>query len=448
MNETSIYSVSLLNAESRRLLESHFPSIWVEGELSNFSQPSSGHWYFSLKDNKAQIRAAMFKNCNRWIKFNPSPGTHILVRGKLSLYEGRGDFQLIVDHMELAGDGLLQKAFDALKRKLEIEGLFATERKRAIPKYPVHIGVITSQTAAALQDVLNVISRRYPGMTVFLYPTPVQGDKAAPGIIQALKKANQQNICEVLLLVRGGGSLEDLQPFNEESVARAIAKSTIPVIAGVGHEIDFTIADFVADQRAPTPSAAAELACPESDTIRSVINRYERRLSVLMESSIIKHQHQIQLFKARLEILRPQNQIARLTQRVDHIDIRLNQLITLILGQKKQQLQLYEQQLQSIHPGREVRETRQKLSGLSQRLISSMNYRLTNQQKHIINLEQQLKIVSPLSIMKRGYAVVRIAKNNQLLKQASQVKPGDILEVQLADGHINASVTQQDINQN
>ena len=255
--ERRVYSVARLNNEVRILLEQGLPVVWVEGELSNLSQPSSGHWYFSLKDREAQIRCAMFRQRNAQIGFIPKAGSAVLARGRVSLYEPRGDYQLIVDHLEEAGVGALQREYEKLKTRLAAEGLFATDRKRPLPAFPRRIALVTSPSGAAVRDVLNILGRRYPTAGVLIYPTPVQGAAAAPGIVAALRAVSAQRLCDVIILTRGGGSIEDLWAFNDEGVARASRASELPVVAGIGHEIDFTIADFVAEARAPTPSAAA-----------------------------------------------------------------------------------------------------------------------------------------------------------------------------------------------
>ena len=266
-SERQIFSVSELNRTVRQLLETHLPLLWVEGEISNFARPASGHWYLTLKDGQAQVRCAMFRNSNMRVNFKPANGTQVLVRCRVGLYEGRGDYQLIIEHMEEAGFGALQRQFEILKQKLVSEGLFASEHKQEMPSSVRHVGVVTSPTGAAVKDILAVLKRRFPAIKVSIFATAVQGEQAAGQIISAIESANHQAQCDVLIVGRGGGSLEDLWPFNEESVARAMFASKIPVISAVGHEVDFTIADFVADLRAPTPSAAAELISPDGDDI-------------------------------------------------------------------------------------------------------------------------------------------------------------------------------------
>ncbi|MCW8848051.1 MAG: exodeoxyribonuclease VII large subunit, partial [Sedimenticola sp.] len=275
-----IYSVSRLNSEVRSVLEGSFPLLWVEGEISNLARPASGHIYFSLKDAQAQVRCAMFRMKRQHLRFQPENGLKVLIRARVGLYEGRGEFQLIAEHMEPAGEGDLRQAFDQLKQKLQTEGLFDTAQKRALPILPKRIGIITSPTGAAVQDVLTVLQRRFPAIPLLIFPVVVQGDEAAQSIINALKLAEKRQDCDLLILTRGGGSLEDLMAFNDEGVARTIHQLTIPLISAVGHEIDFTIADFVADQRAPTPSVAAELATPDSQELLDKLNMLQRRVTL------------------------------------------------------------------------------------------------------------------------------------------------------------------------
>lgn len=268
-DERRIHSVTDLNRAARLLLESGLTSLWVEGELSNFARPSSGHWYFSLKDAQAQVRCAMFRQRNQLVGFVPREGVQVLVRARVTLYEPRGDYQLQVEHLEEAGLGALQRAFDELKKRLAAEGLFAAEGKRPLPYAPQRIGVITSPTGAALRDILHILARRFPAAEVIVYPVPVQGEAAPAAIVRALQLANLRAECQVLIIARGGGSLEDLRAFNDERVARAIAASELPIVSGVGHETDFTIADFAADARAPTPSGAAQLVSPDQQEWRA-----------------------------------------------------------------------------------------------------------------------------------------------------------------------------------
>jgi exodeoxyribonuclease VII large subunit len=314
-SNTEILSVSDLNQQVRQLLEQSFAIIQVEGEISNFVCPSSGHWYFTLKDNRAQVRCALFRNRSRFLKYRPQNGDRVLLRAKVSLYEGRGEYQLIGEYLEAAGSGELQAAFEALKQKLQLEGLFDPKHKQTLPAIPQHIGVITSATGAAIQDILSVLKRRFPAIPISLYPAAVQGDGAPTQLIQALELANRSALCDVLILGRGGGSAEDLCAFNDEMLARKIFASTVPIVSAVGHEIDFSISDLVADVRAPTPSAAAELLSPDRDQLSQQFDIYHNRFSQLARQQLNQRQQQLEALRARLRHpgQRLQDQSQRLT---------------------------------------------------------------------------------------------------------------------------------------
>jgi len=285
-DKRDIYNVTRLNREVRAVLEGSFPSIWLQGEISNFACPASGHMYLSLKDVHSQVRCAMFKGKNRFLKFEPENGAEVLVRANVSLYEGRGEFQLIIEQMELAGEGGLQRAYEELKQKLFKEGLFEEDHKKPVPAMPRTIGVITSPTGAAIRDIMSILKRRYPAGNIIVYPVAVQGNGAAEQIINMLKTAEKRNECDVIILSRGGGSIEDLWAFNNETLARTIFDCSLPVVSGIGHEIDFTIADFVADQRAPTPSAAAELVSPDQMHIKQTLSLQQNRLIQILQASL------------------------------------------------------------------------------------------------------------------------------------------------------------------
>ncbi|MEP7246615.1 MAG: exodeoxyribonuclease VII large subunit [Gammaproteobacteria bacterium] len=315
--ERAVYTVSRLNREVRLLLEHGMPVVWLEGELSNYSAPASGHWYFSMKDRDAQIRCAMFRQKNMGVGFTPKSGQHVVVRGRVTMYEPRGDYQLIVEHMEEAGVGALKREFERLKAKLTTEGLFALDRKRALPRFPRSIGVVTSPTGAAIRDILHILARRFPPASVVIYPTPVQGAAAIPAIIEAIATANARAECDVLIVARGGGSLEDLWAFNDEGVARAIHASVLPVVSGIGHEVDFTIADFVADARAPTPSGAAELVVPDRHACLDVLVRTADRLSVAMRRELRTVSSRFDAACMRLKMMHPG---ARLTQQEQRLE--------------------------------------------------------------------------------------------------------------------------------
>lgn len=392
-----VFSVSELNQASQKLLEQQFPAIWVEGEISNLSKPSSGHFYFSLKDAKAQIRCAMFRSRSARLDFELRNGMLIQVQAKVSLYPDRGDYQLIVDRMELAGDGLLKKAYEELLAKLSAEGLFQEQWKKPLPTLPRHIGVISSPTGAAIRDILSVLKRRFPRIPVLLYPTKVQGTEAMPEMVRALAIANQQALVDVLILSRGGGSLEDLWPFNEEKLARAVFDSRIPIVTGIGHEVDFTIADFVADRRAPTPSAAAELVTPDAAALFQKFSVLENRLLTDIRK-YLEHQ----------------------AQRVDWL-IR-----------------------QIRHPGQQIAAQLDRLKGLIERLTLGMQQLLREKNLALESVWRTLTTVSPLATLDRGYAIIQkpelIQGQKQIVRSAQELKAGDAIEIRLKDGIIGAAI--------
>src|SRR5579871_719974 len=325
--ERNVYSVTRLNREVRVLIERGLGVIWVEGELSNLSIPSSGHWYFSMKDRDSQLRCAMFRQRNSTLGFTPKAGQQILARGRVSLYEPRGDYQFIVEHLEEAGVGALKRDFERLKAKLAAEGLFALERKRSLPRFPRRIGVVTSPTGAALRDILHILARRFPPAAVLIYPTPVQGEAAIPSIVEAIQTASARAECDVLIVARGGGSIEDLWCFNDERVARAIHASAIPIVSGVGHEIDFTIADFVADARAPTPSGAAELVAPDRTACLEALSRTLERLTVGMRREFRSVSDRLGAVLSRLRLAHPGVRLTQQAQKLDELEQRLGSAV-------------------------------------------------------------------------------------------------------------------------
>ncbi|MGD8785693.1 MAG: exodeoxyribonuclease VII large subunit, partial [Thioalkalispiraceae bacterium] len=321
--QRDVYSVSRLNTEARALLEGSFPLLWVEGEISNFACPASGHWYFSLKDEQAQVRCAMFRNRNAHLGFVPKNGMQVMIRAKISLYQARGEFQIIAEHMEESGEGALRRLFEDLKKRLQQEGLFAAEHKQPLPDHIQTIGVITSPTGAAIRDILTTLKRRYPAAQIIIYPVPVQGAESGPQIANMIKTVDRRNEVDVVLLARGGGSLEDLWSFNEEIVARAIYDCSLPTVVGVGHEIDFTIADMVADCRAPTPTAAAELVSPNQFELRQTLRQNINRLANAIQRQLSQQYQQINWLAQRLQ--HPGRRIEDLSQRLDDLQLRLNQ---------------------------------------------------------------------------------------------------------------------------
>lgn len=431
-------SVTLLNEQVRDLLEHSFPNLWVEGEISNLSQPSSGHMYFTLKDAGAQIRAAMFRGNNRFLAFAPRNGQQVVVKARLSLYAPRGDYQLIVEHMEEAGLGALRRAFDLLRLKLQQEGLFDHERKRSLPDTVRHLAVITSPTGAAIRDILSVLGRRFPGLPVTIIPVPVQGTEAAPAITRAITLANRETDFDVILLARGGGSLEDLWAFNEEVVARAIAGSRLPVISGIGHETDFTIADFVADVRAPTPSAAAELVSPDREELVDTLEGFEILLARAWRNGMARRQQQVTHLRARLR--HPGQRLRDLAQRLDDLELRLKRARQ---QQSQRQRQLLEQlvtRLKSRHPGRQLPALQSRLATLRQQLQRAMQHELQGRQQLLRHAAERAQLASPLAILARGYAIVE-GKDGVILS-SSQVQPGATVTARLSEGSITAIVQE------
>jgi len=438
-SERPIFSVSQLNRRAKQLLETHLPLIWVEGEISNFARPSSGHWYFTLKDDQAQVRCAMFRGRNQQVRFNPQQGQQVLLRARVSLYENRGDYQLIAEHMEEAGTGALQRAFEALKHKLAQEGLFDPARKRPIPALPRHIGVITSASGAAVRDILTVLQRRFPSIPVTLVPVPVQGKEAAPAIVQALSLANRSGLFDVLILGRGGGSLEDLWPFNEEAVARAIAASDLPVISAVGHEVDVTIADFVADLRAPTPSAAAELVVPDASEWLVRFRSYEQRLTQLTRRRLQAEQHHLQHLSKRLR--HPGERLQQQSQRLDGLELRLHRAMQQRLGQARQRLNNLAARQKAQRPEPQIRQWQARIDQMGQRLNRQMQQTLKQQRQRLSEAGRLLHGVSPLNTLERGYAIVH-NEAGEVVRDAAQVQPGERIRTRVAAGEILSRVEE------
>jgi exodeoxyribonuclease VII large subunit len=435
-----VLTVSRLNREARAILEGSFPLLWVEGEISNLSRPASGHWYFSLKDDAAQVRAAMFRNRNMYLGFTPANGMHVLVRAQVSLYENRGEFQLIVEHMEEAGDGALRRAFEALKQRLAAEGLFNAQRKRPLPLVPRRIGVVTSQYGAALRDVLSVLRRRAPSIPVLIYPVPVQGSGAAREIISALRLASRRRDCDVLILARGGGSLEDLAAFNDELVARAIAESTVPVVSGVGHETDFTIADFVADVRAPTPSAAAETVSPSRTEWLHRLRQYQHRLTRTLSLHLDKERRTLQWLRARLQ--HPEQKLRARAQRLDDFERRLRNAQRHGVREAAHQLRTCREKLLQQSPHARLLERLQRTEILSYRLQARLRQRLDQSQQHLADMARALETVNPLATLARGYAIVCRAPDGKLVTSSDQVAVGDRADVRLARGRLICTVNE------
>jgi exodeoxyribonuclease VII large subunit len=420
-----IYSVTRLNREARMLLESGLGMVWVQAEVSNLSRPGSGHWYFSLKDRDAQLRCAMFRQRNLLARFTPREGQLVLARGRVSLYEPRGDYQLLVEHLEDAGVGALQRAFEELRARLGAEGLFATERKRALPLAPLCVGVITSPTGAALRDILHVLAQRFPAAAVLIYPVPVQGAAAAPAIAAALDLAAARAECDVLILARGGGSLEDLWAFNDERVARALARCTVPVVAGIGHETDVTIADFIADVRAPTPTAAAQLAVPDRRVWLQRLSLLARRFRVAMHRQLAEVADRLHSRSERLQRAHPGARLAQHAQRLDELELRLRRAL--------------EAHLRSSGAALEALAMRTASAG--ERLRGAWERALGAAQARVELAARALQAVSPLATLQRGFAILARAEDGAIIRHSAQPAIGEPIEARLADGVITARVT-------
>jgi exodeoxyribonuclease VII large subunit len=452
-------SVSELNRQVRQLLEASFMQVLVSGEISNFSCPSSGHWYFTLKDSHAQVRCAMFRNRTLLLRGRPKNGDHVTLAAKVSLYEGRGEFQLIGETLEMAGEGALRQAYEALRLKLQAEGLFDSSRKKPLPVLPARIGVITSPTGAAIRDILTVLRRRFPAIPVLVIPVPVQGTEAAPAIVKALELANARQLCDLIILGRGGGSLEDLWAFNEETVVRAVAASRIPIICAVGHETDTTLSDFAADLRAPTPSAAAEKASPDQNEWLQQLRITERRLISPLQRIVQGHRRHLGQLETRLD------SFARLLEqkqlRLDEFDSRLGKAMLRLLGQQQREVTQASKRLK--HPRVRLQEIGQQSSRLTEALQSAMQRRLQREQLRANPLQHrlqrlgpllmqafdhrlrllagQLQAISPLATLARGYSITNNAQD-QVLLSSSAVKAGDMLVTRLHEGRLYSCVTK------
>src|SRR6202050_241165 len=418
-----VYTVTRLNREVRVLLERGLGVLWVQGELSNFSQPASGHWYFSLKDRDAQLRCAMFRMKNALVGFTPRAGTQLLVRGRISVYEAKGEYQLIVEHLEESGVGALRREFDRLKSRLAAEGLFALERKRALPSFPKRIGVITSPTGAALRDILHILARRYPPAEVFLYPRAVQGAAAVPALVPALESASARAECDVIILARGGGSLEDLWAFNDERVARAIYACGLPVVSGIGHEIDVTIADFVADARAPTPSAAAELVVPDAKACLEALLHTRQRLAAGLRRELRACGARLAAVGRRLQVGHPGMRLQQQVQRLDDLAQRLAGAAR--AGLHRDARRLAERQGRLLHRSPQLRlsASTARNEEFAGRLRRAVGVRLLHAAQRLALAQRGLDTVSPLATLSRGFAIVTRA-DGSLLSDAAGAGAG------------------------
>lgn len=429
-------SVSQLNNRARLLLEDVFAQVWVEGEISNLAKPASGHLYFTLKDSQAQVRCALFRQNAARVRQALRDGLAVRVRGKVSLFEGRGDYQLILDTVEPAGDGALRLAFEALKEKLSAEGLFASERKRALPAHPQRIGIVSSPTGAVIRDIISVFRRRAPQVALTLIPTAVQGREATAQIVRALQLADRAGF-DAIILARGGGSLEDLWCFNEEAVARAVADCITPIVSAVGHETDVSISDFVADVRAPTPSAAAELLAPDSSDLQRRLDSLNRRLALSLRSRLSREQLRLDGLARRLR--HPGERLRQQAQRLDDLDMRLRRAFAQQSTSRQERLARLDGRLHAQHPGRALALLRQRLDSLGERLPRAIELQLRQQRRQLENLAQTLHIVSPLATLGRGYSIL-LDERGQAVRSAAQTHPGQRLKARLGEGELDVRV--------
>jgi len=437
----NILSVSSLNSMARSLLESNFPAVIVEGEISNLALPSSGHWYLTLKDKSSQIRCAMFVNRNRMVRFKPENGKQIIVRGRLSIYEGRGDYQLILDGMEEAGDGALQRAFEQLKQKLQGEGLFADANKQEMQSHYRHIGVITSATGAAVQDILSVFARRFPATRITLLPVAVQGKGAADEIVRAIERANKLAAklgLEALIVGRGGGSLEDLQAFNEERLARAIFASELPICSAVGHEVDFTIADFVADLRAPTPSAAAEQLSPNQEDYFELLFSISTQFKSAIRLAIKNGRQQLTWIAKQLK--HPDRRLQEQTQNLDRLDMRLRRAMSSNITLHRAELTQMQRTLCANSPRQLLSRNKIRLTASRGRLDQSLRAVLVLRRASLQTLSRSLNSVSPLSTLARGYSIT-VDSSSNVIRSSDNVKVGATITSRLSEGEIVSTVS-------
>ena len=441
--DRQIFTVQQLNREVKELLQQNFPLIWVEGEISNIARPASGHIYFSLKDEYAQVRCAMFRNANRKLPFQPEDGMHVLVRARVGIYEPRGDYQLNIEHMEEAGIGILQRKFDELKQKLSREGLFDQDNKKALPAYPNSLGIITSATGAALRDILSVLKRRFPLVQIRVYAVQVQGEQSAKAIIKAIQAINQEKECEVIILARGGGSIEDLWSFNEESVARAIYTSNLPIVTGIGHEVDFTIADFVADMRAATPSAAAELVVPHQHELIETLEQYNNALIYMIQDKIGIFYQSVDWFTQRLEYLHPEQIIARNKDKLTELKRRAFSALQLKISYQHSNLDKLLVRFENQSPKSLLQAANINLTNLRQILIRVVHNQIEQKSQQLATLSRTLNAISPLGTLNRGYAIVTKALNKQVLRNADDVDSGEKILIKLAQGSLSAHVDEK-----
>lgn len=441
MQNPDIYTVSRLNSEVRLTLELQFQQLWLVGEVSNFVAAASGHWYFSLKDQAAQVKVAMFKQANRYATVRPQNGQQVLIRARISVYEPRGEYQLLAEFIEPAGAGLLKQQFEQLKAKLAAEGLFAPERKQPLPANPRRVGVITSPTGAAVRDIITVLARRAPGIELIIYPCQVQGETAAAQLRNMLSTAIRRNEVDVLIIGRGGGSIEDLWCFNDEALARAVADCPIPIVSAVGHEIDFALTDFVADVRAATPSAAAELVSPDQSQYLTALTQLQQRLSRAVRRQLAQQQPRLMQLQQRLQQLHPQRRLEQQQQRLDELQLRLQRRMQQHLQTARRQHSYLQQSLQHLSPAKAIKQQQLQLQQLAKRLQQAQQQQLKYSSQQLARLSAQLHTVSPLATLARGYSI-SFDSQQQALTNSAQLKVGDAISTRLAQGSFSAVVTQ------
>ena len=444
-NTQEIISVSEINKRAKSILEENFPFVWIQGEVSNFFSAASGHWYFSLKDESSEIRCAMFANKNHHITFEPKDGDHLVINGTLSIFEGRGQYQIIVEHIELAGEGALLKAFEELKKKLQLEGLFDDSIKRQLPAYPKNIAVVTSPDGAVIQDIINVLDRRSPFLDLTVVPTLVQGEKAAPLICDALNKVGKLKNIDVVILARGGGSIEDLWAFNNEEVARAIVNCPTPIISAIGHETDFTISDFVSDLRAPTPSIAAEIISQPYSELIETLEGYQNYISRSVISQIDLQRTQITNLIKRIR--HPGDKLREISQKLDYIETTLIQNINQEISFKKNGLNLKDLSLQQNSPQNKVKEAKVYLQNASKDLLKALKLEIERKNTVLAEIVATLQAVSPLSVLSRGYSIISTEPDGKILSSSNQVEIGQSISAILSKGSIKAEIKSKDENE-
>lgn len=434
---------SQLNALARDLLEGSFPSIWVEGELGGVARPASGHLYFTLKDDRAQVRCALFKARTQGLRLVPRDGMQVLARGRLTLYEPRGDYQLVLEHLEEAGEGALRRAYEALKAKLDAEGLFAESRKRPLPRFIRRLGVLTSPSGAVIRDIQSVLARRWPLLEVELLPVPVQGAQAAPSIIATLNAAYAAGRHDVLLVARGGGSLEDLWCFNDEALVRAIAGSPVPVVSAVGHEVDVTLCDFAADLRAPTPSAAAELLVPDRGAMMARLAQAAAMLDRLAGRRLDRARQALDQCALRLQAERPQRRLERQADRMVALRHRLDAALATQVHRGHRSTEGLGQRLRGQTPALRLQRQQERLGLLARRLDHATARSIDQRAARLRELGRGLHVASPLATLDRGYAILQRA-DGHAVRRASDVGTGDTLRARLAEGGLRLRVESGD----